>query len=494
MGKFKNYTYFAVAALLSIAGNAKASDTMENPDSAQDVTVSNVRIERSESFLNCNFTINFADKNLGSNRELRLNPVIIGNNGTETALPALIVAGRVRYIQARRHEKLSDSLRLIRFEKGMTLPYAASLPYEDWMETARIELRSKLTGCCKETKNEYAMTVDSLDFSPLIFHPVAEYIVPQAEAVKTRELRGRAFIDFPVNRTEIRPDYRNNTVELGKIRASIDSVRNDSDITITALSIKGFASPEGPWNNNVRLAKGRTEALKTYVENLYRFEPGLITTSYEPEDWEGLRNFVETSGLKNREAIMQIIDGPLAPDARDARIRSAYPEQYAFLLAEVYPALRHSDYKIDYTIRSYSDPKEIIEIMYTKPQNLSLEEFFTAARTLDPGSQTYNDLFETAVRMYPNSEAANLNAAASAITRGDYASAQRYLEKAGNSPQAIYTRGNLKASQGDFETALQHFQRAAKLKVASAPDAIAQTRKLVERRQRQGRHTAGKQQ
>lgn len=132
--------------------------------------------------------------------------------------------------------------------------------------------------------------------------------------------------------------------------------------------------------------------------------------------------------------------------------------------------------------------------MYTKPQNLSLEEFFTAARTLDPGSQTYNDLFETAVRMYPNSEAANLNAAASAITRGDYASAQRYLEKAGNSPQAIYTRGNLKASQGDFETALQHFQRAAKLKVASAPDAIAQTRKLVERRQRQGRHTAGKQQ
>ena len=74
MGKFKNYTYFAVAALLSIAGNAKASDTMENPDSAQDVTVSNVRIERSESFLNCNFTINFADKNLGSKPRIAAKP------------------------------------------------------------------------------------------------------------------------------------------------------------------------------------------------------------------------------------------------------------------------------------------------------------------------------------------------------------------------------------------------------------------------------------
>lgn len=468
--------------------NAQAPDDIKNNAAGQRVTVSDVQIERSETILNCNFTINLADENLGSNRELRLNPVVVGSDGAEAVLPAMIVAGRIRYIQAKRHEKLSDSLRLIRFEKGMSLPYSASLAYEPWMETARVELRSKVTGCCKETKQQYAMTVDSLDFSPIIYHPVAEYIVPTAEAVKTRELRGRAFVDFPVNRTEIRPDYRNNTVELGKIRASIDSVRNDRDVTITALSIKGFASPEGPWNNNVRLAKGRTEALKTYVENLYRFEPGFITTSYEPEDWEGLRNFVESSGLKNRDEILAIIDGPLAPDARDTKIRTAYPEQYAFLLAEVYPALRHSDYKIDYTIRSYSDPEEIIEIMYTKPQNLSLDEFFSAARTLDPGSQTYNDLFETAVRMYPQSEVANLNAAASAITRGDYASAERYLEKAGDTPQAIYTRGNLKASQGDFDSAIQYFERAAKLKVPEAPKAIEQTRKLMERRQKQGCH------
>ena len=44
MGKFKNYTYFAVAALLSIAGNAKASDTMENPDSAQDVKIGRAHV------------------------------------------------------------------------------------------------------------------------------------------------------------------------------------------------------------------------------------------------------------------------------------------------------------------------------------------------------------------------------------------------------------------------------------------------------------------
>ncbi len=297
--------------------------------------------------------------------------------------------------------------------------------------------------------------------------------------MKTRELRGRAFVDFPVNRTEINPDYRNNHVELAKIRASIDSVRNDRDVTITALSIKGFASPEGSWNNNVRLAKGRTEALKTYVETLYHFEPGFITTSYEPEDWDGLREWVEKSNIENRDGILSIINSSLAPDPRDAKIRSTYPKQYAFLLANVYPALRHSDYKIDYTIRSYSDPKEIIEVLYTRPQNLSLQEFFTAASTLEPGSQTYNDLFETAVRLYPDSEVANLNAASSAIQRGDYEGAARYLDKAGEAPEAIYNRGIISARQGDYETALGFFERAAMLRVADAPAAIEQVKNLM---------------
>lgn len=483
MATIKKYIICGIAACLLSAAQAFASATSSMHQPAQ-VGISDVRVERSASFLNCNFTVDFDDYDLGSNRELRLTPVIVGADGHELPLPSTIVANRTRYIQALRHESLSDSLQLVRFKKGMTLPYAVSLKYEDWMETSRIELRAKVTGCCRQKVVEYSLPVDSLDFSPLIFYPVAEYIVPTAEAVKSRELRGRAFVDFPVNRTEIRPDYRANHIELGKIRASIDSVRSDSDVTITALSIKGYASPEGPWDNNVRLAKGRTEALKSYVETLYRFAPGFIATSYEPEDWEGLRAYVAASDIKDRDGLLAIIDSPLEPDARDARLRAAYSEQYAFLLAEVYPALRHSDYKIDYTIRSYSDPREIVEVLYSRPQNLSLNEFFVAARTLEPGSQTYNDLFETAVRMYPDSEIANLNAAVSSIIRGDYAAAARYLDKAGDSPQAIYARGNLKAVEGDYEGALLDFRKAARMKVASAPAAIEQVSRLMERASR----------
>lgn len=63
--------------------------------------------------------------------------------------------------------------------------------------------------------------------------------------VKMREMKGSAYIDFPVNRTEIHENYRSNYTELQKIRNTIDVVRNDADTRITSVFIKGYASPEG---------------------------------------------------------------------------------------------------------------------------------------------------------------------------------------------------------------------------------------------------------
>ncbi|MBD5256396.1 MAG: hypothetical protein HDS50_02025 [Bacteroides sp.] len=420
--------------------------------------------------------------NKGTNREEWITPVI--KNGADSLeLPAVVVAGRNRYYQAQRYripEKKNIQLHLMS-SSSMGVNYSTNVPYEKWMNGARLSFRVDHKGCCGDDFKPTEIVpykIIEFDSERSSFKPTFNWITPQAEAVKQRELRGQAFIDFPVNKIVIYPDYRRNTIELAKIQATIDSVHNDKDITINALSIKGFASPEGPWDNNVRLAKGRTAALKTYVEQLYHFSPDFIATSYDPEDWGGLRAYVEKSNITNREEILTLIDSDLEPDAKNAKLENTYPEQYKFLLANVYPALRHSDYRIEYTIRSYSDPAEILTLAKTKPQNLSLQEFFLAAKTLEPGSQEYNDLFETAVRMYPASEVANLNAANVAMDRGDLVGAERYLAKAGDTPEAIYARGILCALNNDYTAARDYFRQAARLKVADAPAALDQLDEL----------------
>ena len=312
------------------------------------------------------------------------------------------------------------------------------------------------------------------------YKPVFIYGSAIAEAVKTRELSGRAYVDFPVNRTEIYPEYRRNSVELAKIIGTIDSVKNDRDITVTMIEIKGFASPEGSYSNNERLARGRTEALRNYVQTLYRFPAGFIRTDFEPEDWAGLRSYVEQSGLEHRVEILSIIDDPyLDPDIKDKRIQARYGNEYRFLLAEVYPGLRHSDYRIEYTIRTFSDPEEIRSILRTSPQKLSLNEIYLAAQGVEPGSDVYNDIFETAVRMYPSEPVANLNAANAAMQRGDLTGAGRYLERAGESAEAVYARGVLAALNKDYARAIELVERAAAEGAQGAAETLGHLREVA---------------
>ncbi len=442
---------------------------------ADQARVKNLKVDRSTDRLLVDMTIDADDLGRKTNRESWLTPVLSTPKGDTLRLPSIMVGGRNRYFQAQRRHETAPLYR------GGMIDYSATVPYASWMESATLSLERKEAGCCGADTLLSVVPLRQLDYRPRVYTPRFNYIAPTAEAVKARELSGRAFVDFPVNKTVIYPDYRSNTRELAKIRAGIDSVRQDPDITVRGITLKGYASPEGPWNNNVRLAKGRTESLKQYVEGLYDFASSIYSTAYEPEDWEGLVAWLRANPIDDRDGLLAIAtDTSLEPDARDARLKSRYPAAYAYLLREVYPALRHTDYTIAYTIRSYTDPKEILELVHSKPQNLSLNEFFVAAQNVERGSKEYDYIFETAARMYPDSEIANLNAANAAMQQGSYANAARYLAKAGDGAEAIYARAVLAAMQGDYAAARPLFEQAARLKVADAPEALSQLDEIEE--------------
>jgi hypothetical protein len=132
---------------------------------------------------------------------------------------------------------------------------------------------------------------------------------------------------------------------------------------------------------------------------------------------------------------------------------------------------------IEYEIRSYSNPAEIEQILHTAPQNLSLEEFYLLAQTYESGSEEFNDLFETAVRMYPDDPVANLNAANSAILKKDYRRALRYLEKAEGLPEAVYARGALEVYMENNAAAKPYFQQAKSLGIPQAEKALMEIAK-----------------
>lgn len=472
-------TIFIMATLLGMTGMSEAV-AQTTTSIIPGVSIENFNMNRNGKYLTVTMDIDLSELDVNSNRAVLLTPRLA--NGTDSLdLPSVGIYGHRRY-----YYYIRNGISTISGETEKTfrasnkpeqLEYDNHIPYESWMDGATLKFHRSDWGCCQQILAEYDGIVGSHHEA---FFPELVFVQPKAEIMKSRSLSGSAYIDFPVDQTVIYPDYRRNTVELGKIQATIDSVRNDKDVTITRVWLKGFASPESPYSHNTELAIGRTAALKKHIGQLYHFADSIIRTDHEPEDWAGLRRYVEQSNINHRTEILSLIDSDMEPDAKEAKIKRTYPEEYRFMLQNFYPALRHTDYRIDYNIRTFSDVEEIKRIMAEQPQKLSQNEFYLMAGKYEPGTDEFTEVFETAVRMFPNDTVANLNAANAAIRRDDFGAARRYLDKAGDSAEAVYARGALAIREKDYDTARRYLNRAKEMGLEKA----ARTLEELEERQK----------
>lgn len=310
--------------------------------------------------------------------------------------------------------------------------------------------------------------------------PALPFVLPQAEGTKHRQLMGRAFLDFPVNETIIYPRYRRNPQELKRICATIDSALFDKTIQVTSISLHGYASPESPYSNNTRLAKGRTAALKDYLRKHYKLSANLFHTTFTPEDWTNLRGFIadterrRTKGdiwyesasiletpeapacvIDNRDELLRVIDQKMDLDEKEQQLkRVAGGEPYKWLLQNVYPGLRHTDYVIEYVVRNYN-VKEGRRLIYTHPEAMSLKEMYAVAQSYDEGSDGWFEALTIAAREYPGDYIANLNAACACVKVKRLTDAKRFLKNAGNIPQAQYLANVIKAMEGKCQWTIQ---------------------------------------
>ena len=478
--------FFALSIFASLAATAatpkqlvferyNATDT-----TAAGVTLNNVVMKRNADLMTVSMDMDLSSLSMKGDRAIVYVPVILNGNDSVVLNP-ISLYGRTRWIQYQRngHIPFSDDNGLAyRFNKRpSSIDYTYSVPYEEWMNGATFELRRCDYGCCNSLIS--SESVPLANWHQVMYKPFLSYVRPVGKGEKRYNLEGQSFVDFPVNQVVIYPNYRNNAFELDSIKRTIDIARNNPDATIDTLWLKGFASPESPYTHNTNLAIGRTKALKEYINNMYNFDNVVILTDYEPEDWEGIREAVVTSALDHRDEILEIIDSDLEPDPKEWKIKSTYPQEYRYMLQNFYPPLRHTNYKVSYTVRSFSDPAEILQIMKTRPGNLSLDEFYLAASSLEPGSKEYDDVFQTAVRMFPGDPVANLNAANSSIAIGDYVRAASYLKMAGNSPQADYARSVLAALTGNYSEAASYLDKAEKAGINVPANELKQLREVI---------------
>jgi outer membrane protein OmpA-like peptidoglycan-associated protein len=319
---------------------------------AQGVSASNISVERNGKLMTVDMKLNMENLKVKSNQAVLIIPCLVGAQDS-TELEAVAVYGRRRYYYYKRNRQALVSEKSNYSYRAKSCPdvvdYKTIISYEDWQSGADLVLKQQTYGCCGSILADNAQNLGSYYTEPVVETPKpVVQVVEKNHVERGYTLGGSALVHFRVNKTDIDMSYLNNTAEIGKITQLIDSIKAVGDVVIKKVTLKGYASPEGSYSANEILADGRTKALKQYIDNLYKFDPSVVVTEYEPEDWEGLRKYVLNSEISNKLGILEIINSTdLQPDAREAKLRAQYPKEYTYLLQNCYPLLRHTDYAIE---------------------------------------------------------------------------------------------------------------------------------------------------
>lgn len=459
---------FAILWLLTaFLLSAKSQTLSENSFS---VTSANVVRNSDKIFVSMDFEL---DKlNIKSNDMLILTPVLKSNNNSidSLRLSPLVITGSTRNKIVTRGNNLNNELpfwekpQSIVKRKNNTLQtvnYITTIPYEGWMDNASLLVDKIVVGCANcfdDMGNLLVMKRVLGAHTPASYR--LTFIVPNVEPVKARSDRYSAAFNFIVNRYELLRDYKNNATEFDKVDKIIGEVKNNTDLQITKHVITGYASPEGVFDHNRKLAENRANSFANYLVTKFAMSRNDFTVQGMGEDWTGLRKVVSESNLTDRQAIIDIIDKVENPDARNSEmVKLSGGQTYRTLLKDYYPPLRRTEYIIEYVVRAFN-VEEAREIIKKNPKQLSLNEMYLVAKSYPSNSKEFKEVFDIAISLYPDSEIAIVNTAAVDIENKDFDAAIKQLNKIENKPSSWNNLGVAYALKGDISTARYYFEKA----------------------------------
>lgn len=268
------------------------------------------------------------------------------------------------------------------------------------------------------------------------------------------------YIDYPLGKDDIYPDYKNNREEINKIDRILSPLSNSRFSTIDRIQVRGYSSPDGPYGENERLAQARSRLFAGYIRNAYSLPRSRIDVSSVAEDWEGLKELLLQAQPSYTDAALRIIRKYGIFNGREKQLMDLQGgAPYKDMLRRFFPKLRRIEVVVEYNINKI-DHQDASELIYTHPDLLSLEEMYEVARYYRPGTDQYREVYEIAAFHFPNDVTANVNAASAVMLTGDLISAWDYLRKVEADPRAWNNMGVLTLMEGNREGAASWFRKA----------------------------------
>lgn len=411
------------------------------------ISITDVSLWQQGESLYIDMQIDMRNLKVDNDRTLTLTPMLVSAD-RNLVLPEIIINGRRRQKAYVRSMALNSETNLgVPSNKKEVLSYTQVIPYQSWMENASLNLEENLCGCGGHQEvltqepipNEISTEIKRLS----AIHPILSHIQLPADRLEVRSKQYEAHLEFPVNQSVILPDYMNNKSELQNIQKMLSETLNDKGLNVKGIYIEGFASPEGALKLNEQLSVKRAEALKNYLTAQGQIPAGLCHVSFGGENWDGLVKALESSTLKEKTTLLDIIEQTSDIALRKQKLKNVNGgAPYRVMLRELYPALRKVNCRVDYTT-------------------------------------------DISIAAQADAEDTNLNAAATALSERSLTAARQYLDKS-NPQTAEYANNNgaYYLLNGQPEQAIIEFNKAIQKGSEAARSNLAEMEKVMKMRKK----------
>ena len=272
-----------------------------------------------------------------------------------------------------------------------------------------------------------------------------------------------ANVKFLINQANLRSnELKNNSVK--EFVAMLKRINADREgLAIKNVEVKAYASPDGGYNFNDKLANKRQNVSEGYVKQQLKGNKmqADIDAHYTAQDWEGFMKLVQASNIQDKDVILRVLSMYKDPQEREQQIRNM-SEGFRELADGILPELRRSRLIINYQVIGRSD-EQIKQQYAADPTKLSLEELLYLAALEDQVS-TKEAIYKKTIQLHKNDFRAYNNLAALALNKGDEATAERYLSQAlrcnSKAPEAFANKAYIDLTHGRVAQAEQNLANA----------------------------------
>ena len=300
------------------------------------------------------FDVTSGEETLKNNTKMVLTPFL--HNGADTLwLDSFEIFGSVKYKRERQEQALNGNkgwtLSSNQIMEGESYSFTCSTPYQTWMNGATLSVDRRVLGCGCDCFDG----VEDLEEGLKPYNPPAQQLAEVESSVAHYQVvnsHKRLLFEgedkqviYPVSQTKLYLNRYNNEQTLNDIIAAIENLEKCDEQQLHDIEIMGFASPEGTLKFNTKLGEGRANSLREYIlEQLPQLTEEQFNIINGIENWDGLRKMVAESDLKEKDAVLEIIDTKSGEARKNALKRLNNGTTYRYLLKNFYPQLRKACY------------------------------------------------------------------------------------------------------------------------------------------------------